>query len=110
MQGFIPRKRWNAAATGRAGLLGEGLGHVLVSKPTNSTFRAWRLSRSTRQLGSPLSTEISKVGDPQYWCRRAEEASPPPLSRFRASARSLGARVCKLRACKRGGIRHRRKE
>jgi hypothetical protein len=21
-----------------------------------------------------LSTEISKIGDPQYWCRRAEEA------------------------------------
>jgi hypothetical protein len=42
MQGFIPRKRRNAAATGRAGLLGEGLGHVLVSKPLSGQPRGER--------------------------------------------------------------------
>src|SRR2546421_12233028 len=34
-QGFITRKRRNAAATRRAGFLREGLGHVAVSNRTN---------------------------------------------------------------------------
>jgi hypothetical protein len=34
MQRFIPRKRRNAAATGRADLLGEGLGHAAVCNLT----------------------------------------------------------------------------
>jgi hypothetical protein len=34
-QGFITRKRRNAAATWRAGFLREGLGHVAVSNLTN---------------------------------------------------------------------------
>jgi hypothetical protein len=41
---------------------------------TDTSASRFIISRSTRQLGPPLSTEISKVGDPQYWCRRAEEA------------------------------------
>jgi hypothetical protein len=41
---------------------------------SHSTFCAWLLSQSARQLGPPLSAEMSKISDPQYWRHRAEEA------------------------------------
>src|SRR5246127_5924045 len=41
-QGFIPRKRRNAAATRRAGFLREGVGHVAVSNRTNNKCNGGR--------------------------------------------------------------------
>src|SRR5438128_9244109 len=55
-QGFITRKRRNAAATRRAGFLRKGLGHVAISNVTNKRRAVSDRSPRTRcraSRGSP---------------------------------------------------------
>jgi hypothetical protein len=59
-QGFITRKRRNAAATWRAGFLREGLGHVAVSNRTNKCTAGDQRSISPNTMSSePRIAETS---------------------------------------------------
>src|SRR6266478_10006165 len=51
-QGFIARKRRDAAATRRAGFLREGLGHVAVSNRTNKCTAGDQRSISPNTMSS----------------------------------------------------------
>jgi hypothetical protein len=60
MQGFIPRKRRNAAATGRAGFFREGLGHVGCCNLTIKAMAGGQRSISPNTMSSePMIAETS---------------------------------------------------